>query len=439
MEFFRRLFPQTVKIPLVQIKDKSTELSIAQPSQSNANLIELDTSNNDFSITDTLQFDKTSNQTILDITQTNVTSTEACCNSADKPKTMKELIDVTINEAIMNETDENDTFIKVVTCDDRIYNRSNEAMEVKDNVTCLDPKDSVSKTPAQDKSDETQKSLGDTCKEIGKTCMGDNCGQEIIDLDEFQEFMGLGDEETEKSNLKNENMEVFGEINVLNNSQLLALENVEVISIISSTDEAKSQINSQNFISISSENNSHLDDYNSSDFEFITEEEANMDGFIININLPSQDSDNSSTSSSEPLSNYILRKKDLNSKEVDAQNEFIDSLPGPSGLNNQKHEFEDRSYRNKHVLPEGDQYLDLFRGIYNPFLPVCEIFFLENKSVRASAMNVQYEGIGFDKQLMHKKYKPDSSEDEFEDEAKKCAQKILNMYPSENRKRRRRF
>ncbi|CAD0206699.1 unnamed protein product [Chrysodeixis includens] len=437
MDFLRQLL-QTGQKHLVQIEDKSTEVSVAQPLQSNVNLNELDDMNHkDFSITEVLHSDKNLN---TEITQANVTTAENNCNNADKRETIDDLNNLSINEAILNNNNSNDTSVNYRTCDEDInIIKISDFVQVNDSSTCIDPEHTKSDIPTAAINDEPRKTLKDfesAYEEFLDKSVGVNCGHEIIDLNEFQDFLGQDGGDTNPK--VDEIEEVFGEIEDLNDSKVQTLENVDVISIVSSTDEAKIQMNSQNQFSISSENVSQPDDYNSSDFEFITEEEANMDGFIININIPSQDLDTSSISSSEPLSNYV-DKKEVSPKEVDTQEEFIDPLPGPSGLNKPKHEFEDRSYRNKHVLPEGEQYLDLFRGIYNPLLPVCEIFFLENKSIRASAMNIQYDGIGFDKQLLHKKYKPDSSEDEFEDEAKNCAQKILKMYPGENKKKRRRF
>ncbi|CAH1642993.1 unnamed protein product [Spodoptera littoralis] len=209
---------------------------------------------------------------------------------------------------------------------------------------------------------------------------------------------------------------------ISNNSEI-----IDVISINSSTDEDMPQNEvTKDLITIisDSDDSESCEGYHSSDFEFISETEARMDGFIINF-----------------------RQDRPNDEQFDYPGQFAEELfgdehsdpgEGTSGQNRPKNEFGDRTYRNNHQIPVGDNYLVLFQGLHNPLMAVSEIYFLENKSVRTSAMNSQYDGIGFDKQLAMRRHQPDSSEDEFADDAKETAGKILNLYPRENRKRRRR-
>ncbi|KAF9824693.1 hypothetical protein SFRURICE_000558 [Spodoptera frugiperda] len=123
-----------------------------------------------------------------------------------------------------------------------------------------------------------------------------------------------------------------------------------------------------------------------------------MDGFIINFrqNRPNEDL--------EQFHGYPGQF---------AEELFGDRLSDPGEGPSNRNEFEDRTYRDNHRIPEGDNYLQLFQGLYNPLMAVSEIYFLENKSVRTSAMNSQYDGMGFDKQLAMRRHLPDSSEDEF--------------------------
>ncbi|KAG6445195.1 hypothetical protein O3G_MSEX003800 [Manduca sexta] len=88
------------------------------------------------------------------------------------------------------------------------------------------------------------------------------------------------------------------------------------------------------------------------------------------------------------------------------------------------------------VIPAGEEYFNLFRGIYDPMLPLCNIHMMENKSFRATGMNVEFEGIGFDLRLMRNM--DSSSQDELESEAEENVKKIIHLYPGDNRKRRRR-
>ncbi|KAJ8704600.1 hypothetical protein PYW07_011788 [Mythimna separata] len=285
---------------------------------------------------------------------------------------------------------------------------------------------------------------------IDKPVLTDEFGIEIINLDELNNIfddMDAVNEDVFSIDSSDNDKEVYNNDENIENATCNEKEltdsnnainsdlndNIDIISINSFSEDEKSQTEeSKDTVStnvVSQETDSD-DGYNSSDFEFISESEANMAGIVINYRL--ENHQNLLQTNSEPL---IFCFDEENREE----NEPSDPGEGPSRQNRPRNEFEDRSYRNDHRIPIGDDYLGLFQGIYNPLLPMSDIIFLENKSVRVSAMNMQYDGIGFEKQLVMRRHQPDSSEDEFEDEAKESAKKILNMYPGENRKRRRRF
>ncbi|CAB3241909.1 unnamed protein product [Arctia plantaginis] len=215
------------------------------------------------------------------------------------------------------------------------------------------------------------------------------------------------------------------------------------------------------------------DGYHSSDFEFITESDAELDEYIINFSrnkfcnndiyhnskcrgvLSGDVFDRRSTSQIKGLNSKIANPAESSRKyntqlDMDSKNSsnlsngphssskdsrnVSDLGEGPSGLNRPLYDYSNRDYRQNHLIPEGEGYLALFRGAYNPILPMSDIILLENKSIRPSPMNIQYEGIGFDKQLIWRKCQQDSSDDEYEDEAKESMEKILFTYPDYNRK-----
>ncbi|CAG9794457.1 unnamed protein product [Diatraea saccharalis] len=133
--------------------------------------------------------------------------------------------------------------------------------------------------------------------------------------------------------------------------------------------------------------------YNSSDFEFITEDEAytqskydslnniNPDGTFKTITI-TQDSgfdDTNITPRDSSRPNYSSRF----GNDANSYDEYNFSIK------NVAH----RQYRQNHVMPEGDGYLNLFQGHFSPNTP----YMFENKSTMPLFM--QYEGIGFDMRL----------------------------------------
>ncbi|KAL0859213.1 hypothetical protein ABMA27_011030 [Loxostege sticticalis] len=157
-------------------------------------------------------------------------------------------------------------------------------------------------------------------------------------------------------------------------------------------------------------NDSFCSGYNSSDFEFITEEEAKTDGLIINYKK------NKRITSHETC--HTVEVSAFNTPECNQM---------PSSSNNTE------DYRQNHQIPVGENYFDLFRGLYEPTVPLM----YENKSM-GLLMN-EYAGLGFDIGVLRRQIREYQPDDEYKEEADECAKRILKMYPNENRKRRRRF
>lgn len=123
--------------------------------------------------------------------------------------------------------------------------------------------------------------------------------------------------------------------------------------------------------------------YHSSDFEFITESDAEINGLITNTSKSAEIKKKSKTK-------HVVTSKNTSSNEV---------KPGCSKDFKDKYNINEhcstQSSRSSHSIPQGEEYLKLFQGIYSPMFN--DLFFWENKSVRAqTCMNVQYEGVGFD-------------------------------------------
>lgn len=142
--------------------------------------------------------------------------------------------------------------------------------------------------------------------------------------------------------------------------------------------------------------------YHSSDFEFITESDAETDGLINKCDEINNKSKIKHDAASNIASNII---KPGSSKQNVLNDDKHHHLGAGNSYNiftnNQKYNAENyKQYYTQnpvqnHVVPQGEDYLNLFRGWYAPMYS--EILFLENKSVRAqTCMNAQYEGIGFD-------------------------------------------
>ncbi|CAG4987912.1 unnamed protein product [Colias eurytheme] len=118
--------------------------------------------------------------------------------------------------------------------------------------------------------------------------------------------------------------------------------------------------------------------------------------------------------------------------------EFIDEDEAKSrglysqNFTNKNNEYKPRRSNKNHIIPQGNDYLELFQGRYTPY-PRTD---MENKSTKSSRypMYVGCSGIGFNMYGM-----PQNVSDELRNEAAENAKKIRQMYPAENRRRPRRY
>ncbi|XP_060808587.1 uncharacterized protein LOC132903738 [Amyelois transitella] len=142
--------------------------------------------------------------------------------------------------------------------------------------------------------------------------------------------------------------------------------------------------------------------YHSSDFELITEEEAKKDGIIINF-----------------------KRNDGIVRECNDENYIEMYLPG----------YNEVTYRDNHRIPDGDEFYDLFRGAHAP-ANVPDLF-LENKAVvPAQCMSVEKEASEFNFWDINKGENANRIDEEYLDEAKETAKRILEFYQTDNKRRR---
>ncbi|XP_046974678.1 uncharacterized protein LOC124540948 [Vanessa cardui] len=164
---------------------------------------------------------------------------------------------------------------------------------------------------------------------------------------------------TDENNNINSVQEISGAVNEGNLNNTTPFVDNDIISI-SSDEDIKSIIE----IDYSESNDSDCSDYHSSDFEFIDEDEAKRAGLIINN-----------------------RNKEI-TVEIETQNyqDLIihDYFHSPVASDN-------------HVVPEGVDYINLFGGNYTPLPTVC----VQNKAISAgTSMNAGVDGIGFDMRML---------------------------------------
>lgn len=153
--------------------------------------------------------------------------------------------------------------------------------------------------------------------------------------------------------------------------------------------------------------------YHSSDFEFITESDAEIEGFITKTDeIKKSESKRVGTSgNASPNKDKPGSKKDFNDSQIpnySTSNEYFHQPDASNSKTNTNFDNYNKTsnavdYRQNyakhsrlnHVIPQGNEYLNLFQGIYAPMFT--DLFFLESKTGRAQrCMNVQYEGVGFD-------------------------------------------
>lgn len=151
------------------------------------------------------------------------------------------------------------------------------------------------------------------------------------------------------------------------------------------------------------------DGYHSSDFEFITESDAEIEGPLTNMSKcvdmnknasPNKGINKPGSSKQNVVNNDTIRN--CNKYKQSCQPGAGNSITNNSFNNNESYNAVNYRYtqhsRPNHIVPQGEEYLNLFQGLYAPMHT--DMFFLENKSVRPqTCMNVEYEGIGFDMRM----------------------------------------
>ncbi|XP_035455059.2 uncharacterized protein DDB_G0287625 [Spodoptera frugiperda] len=425
MNFLRKLFPSNKNAKnLTSITDTTTNCIETRMNGENSHS---DSNLNDLEMNSTLK--NCEGEINIEITAEHIL--DDVIHELDSNKTFHVLTNVPPTEISCN----NDDGIKKVNKSPEVLNNNSEDIfkengeEQVPNVVDNESKiKEINSTNVVDEVNLQLKEFEEVLVNIDDYLTTDNletqCSLNSNELDDILNEIDTANEdlhtEINNNNISDETNpnNIMNDRKVSNNSEI-----IDVISINSSIDEEISENEVTIDLISDSDDSESCEGYHSSDFEFISETEARMDGFIINFrqNRPNEDL--------EQFHGYPGQF---------AEELFGDRLSDPGEGPSNRNEFEDRTYRDNHRIPEGDNYLQLFQGLYNPLMAVSEIYFLENKSVRTSAMNSQYDGMGFDKQLAMRRHQPDSSEDEFGDDAKTTAGKILNMYPRENRKRRRR-
>ncbi|KAJ0170201.1 hypothetical protein K1T71_014129 [Dendrolimus kikuchii] len=154
---------------------------------------------------------------------------------------------------------------------------------------------------------------------------------------------------------------------------------------------------------IKNESNDTDSDYNSSDFEFISENEAKTD-LLLDKTIDTSQYDISKTWNRNA---YVYRLREAGNK-----------YPGPT------------NYQKRHEVPRGEAYLRLFReNEYHPVLS--NVHMMENKSIRSSQSNDQYRGVGFDMRLTRR----ENFDNGHERNAKATMKKIYSMHPADNKRR----
>lgn len=200
----------------------------------------------------------------------------------------------------------------------------------------------------------------------------------------IEKYVKLNKSDHNLENTKNLQI-VCDEDNSTNLYKQCAEAKLDIISISSTEDDV---------IDVDKLNDSYCSGYHSSDFEFITESEAELNGIVANfVSKESYEFKNDRAT------------QECGSSVSAATVENYNEPPNPSPVNNNE------IITTRNEIPQGDEYLNLFRGIHDPVLPLAHIYFLENKSVRVTSMNVQFEGIGFDVRMMHRPESEDTDDE----------------------------
>ncbi|XP_037968136.2 uncharacterized protein LOC105388765 [Plutella xylostella] len=193
-----------------------------------------------------------------------------------------------------------------------------------------------------------------------------------------------------------------------NGNDIREADEIEVISLLSDED----------ITHIQDEVESECSGYHSSDFEFISEDEAKRDGMVINFRT-------------KDLGKPISEKRAHHRSEV--VNIEISKID--NNIRNDVHNG-NKPENTGHVIPEGDAYYHLFSGLYNPTL----IRHWENKTITNNCSNpmlIEIDGVGFDNAAIRKMNRIQKVSKELKKEAADCKKRILELYPEENKRFRR--
>ncbi|XP_063631349.1 uncharacterized protein LOC134802644 [Cydia splendana] len=254
---------------------------------------------------------------------------------------------------------------------------------------------------------------------IDKTDDTNVTNDEVIDLDEFiSQNLFLDKDSTGVENC---------------NSNTTSLEKYEINNIVPYEVPVELEVESDNIkaTEICEEKyiNCHSEDgYDSSDFEFITEDEASKAGLITKFDKITIDENKYALKSAVKIPNDNIGIS--NSRKNEAS---------PSDyIKYSKYRYR-RCYAHRspepHVMPEGERYLDMFRGQYAPIV-LNNLFSMGNKKcVPSGLMTAGTEDPGAE--LLFRPPEDDVHYKKYKGDADECLKKILATYPAENRKKRR--
>ncbi|XP_061726451.1 uncharacterized protein LOC133531995 [Cydia pomonella] len=184
--------------------------------------------------------------------------------------------------------------------------------------------------------------------------------------------------------------------------------------------------------------NSDCDDgYDSSDFEFITENEASKAGLITKLNKITIDENKYIQNSAVKLGISISK---IPNDNIGISNSLINEASPLDYVKYSKYRYQ-RCYAQhsseQHVIPEGERYLDMFRGQYAP-LVLNNLYSMGNKKcVPSGLMTARTEDPGAD--LLYRDPENDENYKKYKGDADECLKKILATYPELNKRKKRRL
>ncbi|XP_063544370.1 homeobox-like protein HDP1 [Cydia strobilella] len=172
------------------------------------------------------------------------------------------------------------------------------------------------------------------------------------------------------------------------------------------------------------------DGYNSSDFEFITEDEASKAGLIIKIDKITIDENKYTQNRAVKIPNDNIGISNSRKNEASPLDYIKYS----------KYRYR-RCYAQRspeqHVIPEGDRYLDMFRGQYAPMV-LNNLYSMGNKKcVPCGLMIAGTEDPGAE--LLFRAPKDHDNFKKYKGDADECLKKILATYPADNKRKKRRY